>query len=139
MNDPLDLSQEGAEAIEPEAGPLSDGEDPLAGVPEDIRDLLPGYLQNRRRDLALCREHLQAGRFEPIRVAAHGMAGSGGAYGFDEITRIGRALHAAVRAASADGCARALDELEAFLRRVDAASERASSPPGGPASGGGAP
>lgn len=139
MNDPLDLSQEEAEATEREAGPLPDGDDPLASVPPDIRDLLPGYLQNRRRDLALCREHLQAGRFEPIRVAAHGMAGSGGAYGLDEITRIGRALHAAVRAASGDGCARALDELEAFLRRVDAASGGASPPPGDPASGGGSP
>ena len=71
--------------------------------------------------LALCREHLAHGRFEEIRVIAHGMAGSGGAYGFDEITRIGRSLQVAARGQDARTCAHSMDELEAYVRRIHAA------------------
>ena len=93
----------------------------LATIDPDLLDLVPGYIQNRFRDVALCREHLAHGRFEEIRVIAHGMAGSGGAYGFDEITRIGRSLQVAARGQDARTCAHSMDELEAYVRRIHAA------------------
>ncbi len=93
----------------------------LATIDPDLLDLVPGYIQNRFRDVALCREHLEHGRFEEIRVIAHGMAGSGGAYGFDEITRIGRSLQVAARGQDARTCAHSMDELEAYVRRIHAA------------------
>lgn len=103
------------------AAASSEDEALLATIDPDLLDLVPGYIQNRFRDVALCREHLAASRFEEIRVIAHGMAGSGGAYGFDEITRIGRSLQVAARGQDAATCARSLDELEAYVRRIHAA------------------
>jgi CheY-like chemotaxis protein len=99
-------------------------DDPLANVEPDLMDLIPGYIQNRLRDLTMCRDHLEKGRFEEIRVIAHGMAGSGGAYGFEEITRIGRSLQVAARGLSAEKCGRALEELDLYVQRVHAASLR---------------
>ena len=46
------------------------------------------------------------------------MAGSGGAYGFDEITRIGRVLQTAAREMDGRACSRALDELDAYVKRI---------------------
>jgi len=109
-------------ALEEHAAASSrDDEKLLATIDPDLLDLVPGYIQNRFRDVALCREHLAASRFEEIRVIAHGMAGSGGAYGFDEITRIGRSLQVAARGQDAGSCARSLDELDAYVRRIHAA------------------
>ena len=96
-------------------------EDLLAKVDPDLMDLIPGYVQNRFRDVESCRVRLQAGRFEDIRILAHGMAGSGGAYGFDEITRIGRAMELAARAQDGAACGKAIEELDAYVRRVHAA------------------
>ncbi len=109
-------------ALEEHAAPSSrEDEALLATIDPDLLDLVPGYIQNRFRDVALCRDHLAQGRFEEIRVIAHGMAGSGGAYGFDEITRIGRSLQVAARGQDARTCAHSLDELEAYVRRIHAA------------------
>ena len=108
----------------PPAPPAPRGEeDLLAKVDPDLMDLIPGYIQNRFRDVAACRARLGPGKFDEIRVLAHGMAGSGGAYGFDEITRIGRILETAARVSDAAACAGAIDELEAYVRRVHAACE----------------
>jgi PAS domain S-box-containing protein len=96
-------------------------EDLLAKIDPDLLDLVPGYIQNRLRDVVACREHLEKGRFEEIRVLAHGMAGSGGAYGFDEITRIGRMLQTAARGLDGRTCSQSLDELDAYVRRIQAA------------------
>jgi PAS domain S-box-containing protein len=90
----------------------------FAAIDPDLADLVPGYIQNRFRDLATCRELLQGGRFEEVRVLAHGMAGSGGAYGFDEITRLGRALQIAARGLDTHACKRLLDELDVYVRRI---------------------
>jgi signal transduction histidine kinase/CheY-like chemotaxis protein len=109
-------------ALERHAAPAGSGEeDLLAKVDPDLMDLIPGYVQNRFRDVEACRARLQGARFEEIRILAHGMAGSGGAYGFDEITRIGRAMELAARAGDGAACAKAIDELDGYVRRVHAA------------------
>jgi signal transduction histidine kinase/DNA-binding response OmpR family regulator len=108
-------------ALERHASAPSGDEGLLAAVDPDLWDLVPGYIQKRFRDIAACRGHLESGRFDDIRVIAHAMAGSGGAYGFDEITRLGRALQAAAREKDAQGCARTLDELSVYVQRIHAA------------------
>lgn len=99
----------------PSAGAV---DDVLANVDPDLLDLIPGYIQNRFRDVATCRGHLELHRFEEVRVLAHGMAGSGGAYGFDEITRIGRAMEGAARSRDALTCTSLLGELEVYVQRI---------------------
>jgi len=58
-------------------------------IDEDLYDLVPGYLKNRQHDIENLRESLAMGDFETIRIKGHSMKGSGGGYGFDEITKIG--------------------------------------------------
>ncbi len=90
-------------------------------VESDILDLVPGYLDNRRADLVALRQHLNRRAFDPLRVIAHGIAGSGGAYGFPDLTRIGRALQAAATATDIAKIQRNLDELEVYLESVEIA------------------
>ena len=54
-------------------------------------------------------------------MIAHGIAGSGGAYGFPDLTRIGRALQAAATATDIAKIQRNLDELEVYLESVEIA------------------
>ena len=76
----------------------------------EIADLVPGYLENRRRELPMWKSFLEAHDLEHLRVAAHNLAGSGSAYGFVELTRLGTAMML-IRRAVLEGMAAAMPEL----------------------------
>ena len=59
----------------------------IIAVDAQIAALVPRFLANRAADVDIIRAALAGADFEAIRVAAHGMKGSGGGYGFPEISR----------------------------------------------------
>ena len=50
----------------------------IAHVDPDLRDLIPGYLKNRQKDITTIKKALKAADFAKIRVLGHSMKGSGG-------------------------------------------------------------
>ena len=46
----------------------------------DLADLIPGFLENRHKDVAI-QEAIEQGNYETIRVLGHTMKGAGGGYG----------------------------------------------------------
>ena len=88
-------------------------------VDADLADLIPGFLQNRARDLRQLSEGLSRGDFDAIRIIGHSMKGSGGGYGFDALTDLGAAIETAAKAADAAAVASLMGELDAYLQRVE--------------------
>ncbi len=88
-------------------------------VDEDLLDIIPGYLDGRRADVATIRSLVEAGDFEQARVLGHRMKGSGGGYGFEAITEIGLRIEMAAKSAEGDAILAALDALADFLDRVE--------------------
>jgi len=66
-----------------------------AHVDADFADLIPDYLAHRRQDVQLLKEALAQGDFATLRTLGHKMKGTGGGYGFPDISDIGRAIQAA--------------------------------------------
>ncbi|MCP5008279.1 MAG: Hpt domain-containing protein [Planctomycetes bacterium] len=69
--------------------------DILVYVDPDLEDLIPEFLEKRRKDIANITKLLateEPKSMEEIRKLGHSMKGSGGGYGFDEISRIGEAI-----------------------------------------------
>ena len=69
--------------------------DILVYVDPDLEDLIPYFLDKRRKDIANITKLLateEPKSMEEIRKLGHSMKGSGGSYGFDEISRIGEAI-----------------------------------------------
>jgi HPt (histidine-containing phosphotransfer) domain-containing protein len=87
-------------------------------VNKDLEDLIPGYLENRRRDIGRLQEALSQGDWERLRILGHSMAGSGGGYGFAEITTLGRQLERAAQARDASQVEARIRELASYLDRV---------------------
>ena len=54
----------------------------IAHLDPDLRDLIPGHLENRQKDVTTIKNALKAADFGKIRVLGHSMKGSGGGYGF---------------------------------------------------------
>src|SRR5512133_1588639 len=84
----------------------------------ELISIVPEYLDNRRRDCAEIERLLESGGMETIRFIGHRMKGSGGSFGFDEISDIGEALESAAQAADADAIRSAVNRLEGYLIRV---------------------
>ncbi len=72
----------------------------IVAIDEDLEDLIPGYMNNRRSDIKNIEAALLGNDLETIRILGHSMRGSGGGYGFDPITDIGAALEQAAKDAN---------------------------------------
>jgi HPt (histidine-containing phosphotransfer) domain-containing protein len=91
----------------------------IVHVDPDIADLIPGFLENRHKDIKTMGEALTQGDFETIQVLGHSMKGAGGSYGFDAITDIGKSLEQAAKDKDAEGIQRSVGELAAYLDCVE--------------------
>lgn len=88
-------------------------------VDEDFRDLIPGYLDNRRKDIAELLAALDRGDFEAIRSLGHKMKGSGGGYGFEGVTEIGSACEDAAKRLQAQEVREQVNRLQAYLENIE--------------------
>ena len=91
--------------------PSPDPLDPFA------RQLQSRYLQRRRDDVTSLGKALAENDFDSIRIAGHNMYGSGAAYGFGEITVIGRCLENAAAEGSIPEIRSLIADLEKFIAR----------------------
>lgn len=90
----------------------------VISVDSDLEDLVPGFMENRRQDVVSIKDAVERDDLETIRVLGHSMKGSGGGYGFDEISKIGRAIEEAAEATDPDEIRKQADDLASYLDKV---------------------
>lgn len=83
-----------------------------------LEEIVPGFLENRRRDVQTLETALQQNDLNTIRVIGHRMKGDGGGYGFDVISTIGDGMERAAAREDRDAIRRHIAELIDFLARV---------------------
>jgi HPt (histidine-containing phosphotransfer) domain-containing protein len=84
----------------------------------ELEDLIPWYLEKRRKDVQKMRQAMEKGDYEGVRTLAHNMKGSGSGYGFEDITQIGAAMEKMARMGDKDSVGRKITELENYLKLV---------------------
>lgn len=84
-----------------------------------LHAVIPGYLDNRRKDVQAISEALEHSDWEAIRGLGHKMSGTGGGYGFARITEIGAALESAAREQDAAAVRSQVAELSRYLAQVE--------------------
>jgi len=95
----------------------------IVNIDPDLEDLIPGFLNNRAKDVVSINDMLDKGDFDSIRILGHSMKGAGGGYGFDEITEIGDKIEIAAVAADAAVIREANARLAYYLERVEPVAE----------------
>ena len=83
-----------------------------------LRDLIPGYLRNREKNIKTIIQSIETTGFDKIRILAHSMLGSGGSYGFMPTSKIDEALEEASRIKDLKQIKKHLAVLPDFLERV---------------------
>ncbi len=92
-------------------------------IDPDLEDIIPGFLQKRRKDIEEIQRALAGNDFEAIRVLGHTMKGIGGGYGFDAITSIGSAIEQSAKNNNTDEIKYSLDELASYMDHVEVVYE----------------
>ena len=87
-------------------------------IDPDLEEIVPGFLENRRRDVQTLETALQQNNLGQIHIIGHRMKGDGGGYGFDAISMLGAALEQAAARADRDAIRRHTAELIDFLGRL---------------------
>ena len=65
-----------------------------------VRELMPGFIANRRKDLDLMRNALQSGDLAAIREVGHNIRCFSRVYGIDELTDLGEQIRVAAEEGS---------------------------------------
>lgn len=92
-------------------------------IDKDLRDIVPGYLETRRREIPGLIAFHSAGDLDSLRKALHKLAGSGGGYGFDRLSELGGRAEALCRVGDAAGVGALLAELKDYIENLEVVYE----------------
>lgn len=95
------------------------GDKIIVEVDVDLEDLIPTYLSNLDKNLQKITDALAAGDFEQCRVLGHNMKGSGGGYGFHDLSRFGKQIEDAAKTSTAADIESTLAQIKDYLTRID--------------------
>ncbi len=93
-------------------------EETVVYVDGDLEELIPDYMENRHSDIKAIQDLLNVENYSEIQRLGHSMKGSGGGYGFDEITNIGRDLEQAAKNHDKNEITKLVDYLSVYLSTV---------------------
>jgi HPt (histidine-containing phosphotransfer) domain-containing protein len=92
-------------------------------VAKDLEDLIPVFMNNRRKEVDTLRAALAAGDFEQLRQLGHRMRGVGVSYGFDHVSVLGKHIEDGARSGDKAALQASIDEYHDYLSRVQIAYE----------------
>ena len=88
-------------------------------VDAELADLIPEYLESRRKEIPLLRDALSHNDFDTVAGIAHMFKGSGGGYGFDRLSELGRDIERASHAQDAPSTQKNIADLEHYLNHIE--------------------
>ncbi len=87
-------------------------------IDPDLKDIVPGFLQNRKNDLALFRGALATSNAEALRNLGHKMRGSSAGYGFQQLSDWGGQIEDLAEKNELGKISALVDSIEDFLKNV---------------------
>ncbi|MBI1346391.1 hypothetical protein GC163_08880 [bacterium] len=87
---------------------------------EDFRELLSDFYESVQERRGLLRESMQGRQIGTLRVHAHQLKGSGGGYGFEDLTELAARLEEACKQSEPDlnEIGSLVDDLVSYMSRI---------------------
>jgi PAS domain S-box-containing protein len=89
-----------------------------------LKELIPDYLGHFQKRIWDMNKALIKNDYEPVEEFGHNIKGSGGGYGFEEITRIGALLEAAAQKKDRQAAGELLNDLLDYVTHVEVQYEK---------------
>ena len=91
----------------------------IVHVDPDLKDLIPGFLKSRQKDVKSLLAAVEGSDYETIEALGHTMKGDGGGYGFHGITDIGGSLEKAATDKNLPEIRKWVRQLSVYLECVE--------------------
>ena len=88
-------------------------------VDPDLEDLIPGFLENRKKDLQSLRLAMTAADLVTLQSIGHSLKGVGGGYGFNGMSEIGADIERNAKSGSIGEIGGQVEKLADYLERVE--------------------
>jgi HPt (histidine-containing phosphotransfer) domain-containing protein len=92
-------------------------------VAKDLEDLIPTFMNNRRKELDTLRVALAASDFEQLRQLGHRMRGVGNSYGFEHVSVLGKQVEEGARSGDRASLEACIKDYSEYLSRVEVSYE----------------
>jgi len=89
-----------------------------AVVPSDLKDLIPIFLRNRKKELGALRKAAAKADFEKLQHLSHRMRGVGEPYGFPDVSSIGGEISRSAQHRDEESLTRLLTLYEEYLSNL---------------------
>lgn len=84
-----------------------------------LRKIIPGFLENRQKDLADLQNAKERKDFSKIELIGHQLMGSAGSYGFSTLSKLGKDLEVAAQQKSMDDTNLIISKIEDHLNLLE--------------------
>ena len=81
-------------------------------------DIVIPFVQGLAERIRVMEDSIRAADFDALKVAAHQLKGSGGGYGYPQLTERAAQLEQSARQAAVDSCTKDLTELKDLIARI---------------------
>ena len=91
----------------------------VVSVDKDLEEIMPGFLQNRQKDLFELDEALGKNDIESIKVIGHKLAGNAGGYGLPDLGKLGAQLEEACIQQDVDTIKNLIQSIKEYLEKLE--------------------
>ncbi len=88
-------------------------------IDPDLQEIIPGYIEKRKKEIVALNNALLALDFGTLETLGHRLKGSGGGYGFKELSRLGTNLESAAKAKDIGQATASIKAIEEYLENLE--------------------
>ena len=98
---------------------MNDEDRIIVHIDADLEPIIPRFFELRKEDVDSIKKSLKKGDYETMRRSGHSMKGSGGGYGFDYISELGKGIENAAIEENSKEIEQRVNELSKYLKKVE--------------------
>ena len=91
----------------------------VVNIDIDLEDLIPGFIENRQKDILKLEQAFAEQDLETLRSIGHNLKGVGGGYGFHEMTTLGAAIEEGAKDNNLENIDENIKKLSHYLANVE--------------------
>jgi HPt (histidine-containing phosphotransfer) domain-containing protein len=85
----------------------------------DLEDLIPGFLENRQKDMQSLESALKENDLEKLRSIGHNLKGVGGGYGFPDMSMMGTEIEEGAKENNMEKVSENVQKLSHYLSNIE--------------------
>jgi len=88
-------------------------------IDEELEDIVPGFLENRRNDIVKLLSFFEERNYDELERIGHKVSGSAGGYGFHDLGKIAKSIEINAPKNNDDELSRLITEFKGYVENLE--------------------